>query len=184
MLHVGSRDEPSVINVVLITVLLLAIALYVIISLGTGDWTWWNPRFSATPQTMVVYCYGQKIKVDPRSYPFKALTEAVNDTLSGRKRWDQLSLSQATYQDYQSDPSALVVELFYAEPLRVHSDYKFFSNVDDLIIPIDGHYASTNAVFGQNQGVPAAGSLHVESTETLREYLKNLNICPTAQQGN
>jgi len=180
MIHVGSRSDPSVIKLVITVVLVLVVIIYVILSLGTGDWMWWNPKFSETPNAMAVQCYGNTINIDPGSFHFSALTKFVNEDLSGRKRWDQLSLSEITYNDYQTDASMMVLELFYPEPIRIHSNYKFFSNVDQLLIPLDGRHAQTNAIFGLNQGVPTAGSMHIESIASISSYLQNQGICPAS----
>jgi len=74
----------------------------------------------------------------------------------------------------------MVLELFYPEPIRIHSNYKFFSNVDQLLIPLDGRHAQTNAIFGLNQGVPTAGSMHIESIASISSYLQNQGICPAS----
>ncbi|HEX9617178.1 MAG TPA: hypothetical protein VGA03_07150 [Anaerolineales bacterium] len=183
MLHVGSRSDPSIKNLVFTVVTVLTIAVYSIISIATGDWFWFSQKFSETPHTVVVYCFGESVEFEPGSYHFKALTEIVNEQMSGRKRWDSLSLSEATYQEYQNSPRMKVIEFYYPEPVRVHNTSKFFSSVDTLIIPLEGRHAQTNAVFGQNDGVSSAGSLHIKSTERLDQYLQNQKICPDELSG-
>jgi hypothetical protein len=178
MLHVGSRSDPSIKNLVLIVVAVLSIAVYSIISIATGDLFWFSQKFSETPRSIVVHCFGETVELEPGSYHFKALTDIANDQISGRKRWDPLSLSEATYQEYQNSPRAKVIEFYYPEPIRVHNTSRFFSNVDTLIIPLEGRHAQTNAVFGQNDSLPSAGSLHIESTERFEQYLHNQKICP------
>lgn len=180
MLHVGSRSDPSVKTLLITVILVVAVAVYVMVSLGTGDWLWWQGQFSATPQAIVVHCFGNTMEINPGSYQFKAINDIVDSSLSGQKRWDPLSLSAATYQDYQTDPGVVVLELHYREPLRIHTSYRYFSNVDNLIIPLEGRHAQTNAIFGQNQGVPEAGSLHIESNASLAKYLSNMGICPVS----
>jgi hypothetical protein len=54
-----------------------------------------------------------------------------------------------------------------------------FSNVSNLIIPLEGRHSETNAVFGRHQGNPAGGSLHVQTTDPLHTYLADRDICPT-----
>ena len=180
MQHVGSRSEPSIIRLLVVVVIVLVIAFYLILAIGTGDFLWWNPKFSETPNAILVHCNGHTTDIDPGSFHFSALARLVNENLSGRKRWDPLSLSEATYEDYRTDPKMIALEVFYPEPVRIHSNYKFFSNVDNLIIPLEGRHANTNAVFGLNQGRPAAGSLHVESTAVISTYLSNQEICSVA----
>jgi len=177
MIHVGSRSNPSVLRLVLIVITVMVVVVYTMISLATGDWLWFSQEFSETPRAVAVHCHGETINFDPGSYHFKALNDIMNKVMSGRKNWDSLTLSAETYQDYLTDPQMVAVEFFYAAPLRVHSGYKFYSNVDDLVVPLEGRHAQTNAVFGQNQGTPTAGALHVESTTPFKEYLKNQKIC-------
>lgn len=180
MLHVGSRSDPSLKNLVLIVVVVLVAAFYLMTSLGTGDWLWFNPNFSEVPQAIVVHCYGEDVDINPGSPYFNTLTEIVNESLSGKKRWDPLSMSEATYVDYQTDPRMKTIELIYGRAIRVHSNYKYFSNVTNLIIPLEGRHAGTNAVFGKSYENPAPGSLHIESTEQIVTYLENQDICPAS----
>jgi hypothetical protein len=158
-------------------VLVLTPLIYGIIALNTGDLLWVSPVFSAEPQAIIIHCYGNDVPLDPGRPDFVALTAMVNETLSGRKRWDPLSLSEVTYQDYQNSPQMMVLELSYASLLRVHSPYKFFSNVDAIIIPLDGRHALTMAVFGRRGDLPAAGSFHVDTTAPLVEYLAEQDLC-------
>jgi hypothetical protein len=50
--------------------------------------------------------------------------------------------------------------------------------VDNLVVPIDGRHAQTNAVFGQANGIPTGGSLHIDSTEQFKTYMTNMDLCP------
>ncbi len=178
MLYAGSRSNPSVLGLVLIVIGVVVVVVYSMVAFATGDWLWFTQKFEETPRAVVVHCYGETIKFDPGVYHFNALTKIMNEAMSGRKNWDSLTMSAETYQDYQTNPQMVTVEFFYADTFRVHSSYKFYSNVDNLIIPLQGRHAQTNAVFGQNQGIPTAGALHVESTTPFKEYLKNQKICP------
>lgn len=180
MLYVGSRSDPSIKNLVVIVVLVLAAAFYMMTSFGTGDWLWFNPNFSEIPQAIVVHCYGDDVEITPGSPYFNPLTTIVNENLSGKKRWDPLSMSESTYEDYQTHPKMKTIELLYGEPVRVHSNYKYFSSVTNLIIPLEGRHAETNAVFGKSFENPAPGSLHIESTNQITAYLDNQGICPAS----
>jgi len=71
-----------------------------------------------------------------------------------------------------------MVEFFYPESVRVHTSYKFYSYVDNLVVPIVGRHSQTNAVFGQANGVPTGGSLHIESTDEFQTYMNNMELCP------
>ncbi len=151
--------------------------IYGIIAMNTGDLLWASPVFNYQPQTMVVHCFGEDVLLEAGTPDFVAVTELVNQNMTGRKRWDSLSLSDVTYQEYQSHPQMMVVELSYSKPIRVHSRYKFFSNVDRIIIPLVGRHAQTNAVFGRRFNFPAAGSFHVKTMAPVKEYLAENDLC-------
>lgn len=158
-------------------VLVLVPLIYGIIALNTGDWLWISPVFDYQPRSIVVYCFGHEVMIAPGSEQFTTLVELVNQTLSGRKRWDSLTMSDETYREYQTRPDMMVVELAYPAPIRVHSRYKYFSNVDKIIIPLVGRHAQTNAVFGRRFDFPAGGSFHVNSTAPIKAYLIDNGIC-------
>ena len=151
--------------------------IYLVIALNTGDLLWASPVFSYQPQTISIHCFGEDVYLERDSADFVALTELVNQSLTGRKRWDSLSLSEETFQDYQSHPKMMVVELTYSDPIRVHSRYKFFSNVDRIIIPLVGRHAQTKAIFGRNNEFPVAGSFRVEDLAPVRDFLAENDLC-------
>jgi hypothetical protein len=151
--------------------------IYLIIAINTGDLLWASPIFNYEPRSIVIQCFGEDVYPEAGSAAFMALTDLVNRSLSGRKRWDSLSLSDSTYQDYQSHPQMMVVELFYSEPIRIHSRFKFFSNVNRIIIPLVGRHAQLNSVFGRRNDFPAAGSFHVNDLAPLKAYLSENELC-------
>jgi hypothetical protein len=71
----------------------------------------------------------------------------------------------------------MTVELIYPAPFRIHSPYKYYSNIDSIIIPLDGRHAATNAVFGRHGNLSAAGSFHVETTAPFVDYLAVQDLC-------
>lgn len=157
--------------------LILVPIIYGIIAINTGDLLWASPVFNYQPQTMVIHCFGEDVFLEAGTAEFIAMTELINENMTGRKRWDSLSISDVTYQEYQSHPQMMVVELTYPDPIRVHSRYKFFSNIDRIIIPLVGRHAQTNAVFGRLAQYPAAGSFHVDDLSAVKQYLAENNLC-------
>jgi hypothetical protein len=158
-------------------VIFIAPLVYLIIALNTDDLLWFSPIFSSQPQTILIHCFGNDVYIESNTSEFKTVTDLVNDSLSGRKRWDSLTISDATYQDYQTHPEMMVVELSYSEPVRIHSRYKFYSNVEQIIIPLVGRHAQSNAVFGRTNNRPLAGSFHVTATTPIKNYLTESSLC-------
>jgi hypothetical protein len=170
--------SPSLLRFFGLAILFIAPVIYLIIALNTGDLLWISPFFNAQPAAIVIHCYGEDIPLQPGSEQFNEINGLVKQTLTGRKRWDPLTLSAVTYEEYQTHPRMMVLELFYNSKIRIHSRYKFFSNVDTLIIPLDGRHAQTNAIFGRTNEYISVGSLHVKNTAPLVEYLSVEGICP------
>jgi len=160
-----------------IAITIFVVIVFAIITMNTGDILWFWPVFDGTPQQMLIHCYGEDIIVKPEHPSFDVINEVVNTSLSGEKRWDSLSMSDITYEDYQTSPTMMVLELEYIPPERVHSVYKFFKNFTTLIIPLDGRHASFNTVFGRLGGYTLAGSMHVEDTAVIMTTLGEQALC-------
>lgn len=158
-------------------VIVLVPLIYLIIAMNTGDLLWASPVFNYQPQTITIHCFGEDVYLEQNTPEFDEMVSLVNSSLSGRKRWDSISISDVTYDEYQSHPRMMVVELTYPEPIRVHSRYKFFSNVDHLIIPLVGRHAQTNAIFGRRAEYPAAGSFHVNDLSDIKDFLAENQLC-------
>lgn len=158
-------------------ILVIVPLIYLIIAMNTGDLLWASPVFNAEPQAIRVRCYGRETAIQPGTPEFAGVTGLVNEALSGRKRWDSLTLSDETYQEYLTNPAMMSVELNYPAPFRIHSPYKYYSSIDSIIIPLDGRHAATNAVFGRHGNLAAAGSFHVETTAPLVDYLADQGLC-------
>jgi len=171
------RRKPSIWQFLVSTTAVVVILIYGMITINTGDPRWFQKGFSEQPVAITIYCRGKPVEVPPDSQEFQEITALFNEAISGPKRWDSLSLSDATYNDYHTHPRMVVLELRYAAPVRIHSNVKYFSNVEYLIMPLEGRHAETNAVFGRNQGYPIAGSFHVESRQPLVDYVRTHELC-------
>jgi hypothetical protein len=162
---------------VIIAVVIFAAIAFFIIALNTGDLLWFYPKFEELPVSIVVHCYGEDVLVNPGESAYTTVNSAINETLSGSKRWDSLSLSEATFNEYQTSPNMLVLFLSYDPPVRVHSMYKFFKSLDTIIIPLDGRHAAYNTFFGRARGFPVAGSLHTNTIAPILTALDTLGLC-------
>ena len=171
------NNQPSLRNLAVTALVFMVVAAYGGMAMNTGDALWFWPFFNEEPQQILIHCYGETVVVESGSPAFKALAAAVNDIMSGHKRWDPLSLSDQTYTDYQSHPDMLTVEAIFTPAVRVHSIYKFFSYVENLIIPLDARHAQINAVFARNNGQPSGGSLIIEEHNVLTEAVADQDLC-------
>lgn len=167
----------SVFNFLFTITLAVLFLIYFSIMAYTKDALWFYPVFDGRPAAMSMNCYGEPVSVEPDSDEFNTIINMVNEQISGDKRWDQLSLRDETLQDYQLSTNMMVLELFYNEPQRIHSQSPFFSGFTSLLIPLDGRYADQNIMFALRNGKPSGGSFHLTSFEPTKEFIENSNLC-------
>lgn len=167
---------PKFTEMAVVTLLLIAAFAFFAIALNTGDVLWFWPTFNELPRQMIVHCYGDDTEVKP-SNEFEVVNAAVNQALSGSKRWDQLTMSEETYQEYQDTSTMMILELVYDPTVRIHSFYSFYKNVNQLIIPLDGRHASGNTIFGRRGDFILSGSFHVQSIAPILEAVQETGIC-------
>lgn len=171
-------SQPSLSNLFGTVIIFMVITAYGFVSLNTEDALWFWPKFEETPQEIVVFCYGSEKVIEPGTVEFTELADLANASISGTKNWDSLSMSDETYTYYQTNSAMMVLELRYPSPVRIHSTYKYFSNVGALVIPLDGRHSKTHAVFGRTGEKFTAGSLHIKNISDMRDFLNNKGICP------
>jgi hypothetical protein len=178
--HLSERSSgktASVLNFLITVTLAIVFLIYFSIMAYTKDALWFYPVFDATPATINILCYGEQISLVPGSDHFTAVTDMVNEQISGDKRWDELNLTDPTYEEYQSTDRMMILELFYNEPQRIHSRSPFFSGFTSLLIPLDGRYSDQNIMFALRNGKPSGSSFHLQSLEPIRQYIENNDMC-------
>jgi hypothetical protein len=157
--------------------IILVAIVYLMMTLNTTDPLWFWTAFEETPSTVKLYCYGDVKTLAPDSQEFSELTAVFNENFSGYKNWDSLTLSEESWADYQVNDQFATLVLEYPAPVRVHSIYKYFSNVDRLIVPLDGRHSQSLAVFGMNGDVPGSGAMHIRTLTPLIDYVSDSGIC-------
>lgn len=177
------RKQPSLRNLFFSVLVIILIIVYAMISLSTEDAMWFWPFFKAQPVQIFVNCYGETLEVGSTSGAFAGVTAAVNEMLSGSKRWDPITMSDATYADYQTDPKMMAVEIHYQPAVTVHSFYKYYKNLDTLVVPVDGRHAQWNPVFGRLRDKTLAGALMVETKEDLVQTVAANGVCTPKNVG-
>lgn len=171
------KKKPSLLNLFGSVAVFLVFALFAMVSIGTGDILWFWPFFDETPAQITVYCYGKDVALQPGSAAFNELTTIFNESLSGFKNWDNTTMSVESWEDYQTFDQFATLVVSYSEPVRVHSIYKYFTNVEALVVPLDGRHSASNAVFSLMRGEPGFGSLHLETIDQLIEFMNMQGVC-------
>jgi hypothetical protein len=167
----------SVVEFLLTIVITIVVLVYLSLMAYTKDGLWFWPVFRAQPSSIVIYCYGNQVSLDGQTADAKELANLLNHQLSGDKRWDELSLTSDTYNDYVGDPAFLALEFIYPEGQRIHSPSPFFTGFTSLMLPVDARHAETNTVFSLINGRPAGGSFHLESILPIKNYIDQSKLC-------
>ncbi|MEW6084946.1 MAG: hypothetical protein AB1607_10155 [Chloroflexota bacterium] len=180
MAHLSEQSTgrtASILNFLVTITLAVLFLIYFSIMAYTKDALWFYPVFDAMPAQIMIRCYGKQIALESDSEHLTNIAGMVNGQISGDKRWDELNLTDPTYQDYQTTTSMMILELSYSEPQRIHSQSPFFSGFTTLLIPLDGRYSNTNIMFALRNGKPAGGSFHVQSFGAVRAYIEDNDLC-------
>ena len=173
------QRKPSLIGMLTTVGVVIGAILYLLIALNTQDSLWFVTSFDEYPYEITVYCYGEEVVLVPEHPLYDEVVAVVNSTLSDPKNWDGLTMSPDTYSEYTVSPDMMVIELFYTPPARIHSVYRYFSNLSSIVIPLDGRHANTHAIFGKIGTSPGAGSLHYGGIPEIRSFIETSDICTT-----
>jgi hypothetical protein len=170
--------SPSLLSMIVITVPLIAVMFVLIIAFNTGDMLWFYPVFDEIPVGITLRCNGETTEIRPGDPAFAAVNNAVNEVITSTKRWDDLSLSDITWEEYQTSDEVVVLILAYDPPVRIHSSYKFMKRIDTIVIPLVGRHAQDNTLFGRMGDYIAAGSFHFKTMAPIEEAVQAQGLCP------
>ena len=160
-----------------ITLPLIAVMYVLVVAMNTGDMLWFYPVFDEIPVGITLRCNGETTEIRPGNPAFEAVNNAVNKVISSAKRWDDLSLSDATWEEYQASDEVVVLIMAYDPPVRIHSSYKFMKSIDTIVIPLVGRHAQYNTLFGRMGDYIAAGSFHFTTMAPIEEALQAQRLC-------
>jgi len=181
MYEQAQKQQPSVWSLVRTTFFIVVVIVYLMMTLNTSDPLWFWTAFDETPTSIKLYCYGEEKALAPGSQEFTELTSIFNENFSGYKNWDSLTMSEESWADYQVNDQFATLVMAYPQPVRVHSIYKYFSNVHRLIVPLDGRHSQSLAVFGMNGEVPGSGAMHIRTLTPLINYMNTSGVCSITQ---
>jgi hypothetical protein len=174
---VSPGKKASILNFLFTIAIVITSSIYLIMAAFSRDLLWFWPKFDVMPAQIIIHCFGNEERFEGNSQVTKEIVSLVNEQISGDKRFDPLNLTDPTYAYYQNDSGVVIMELVYAEPIRIHLPNMFFTNITSLLIPLNGRYANSSIVFGLIDGLPAGGSFHITSTQAIKDYLDRSSIC-------
>ena len=86
MQHIGRREQPSFLRMLLSMIPILLVIVYVFIALGANDFLWFWPIFDGEPKQITVHCYGEDVVLNPGTEQYAIVNTSVNEFLSGGKK--------------------------------------------------------------------------------------------------
>jgi hypothetical protein len=180
------RKAPSILRLLVTASFWLLVIIYIGVSMNTKDPIWFWPVFDGQAYEIVMNCYGEYSIFRPSTPQHQQLTMLLNEQLSSWKNWDQLTMSDETYEYYQTSDDVVVLEYHYSPQVRIHSAYAFYKNVNSLVIPLDGRHSNQFAVFGRvilkkspSEVIEysSTGSFLIGDNEPLIDYLQTQGLC-------
>lgn len=166
------NNKPKVLDAFIVIALFVAAAFYFVVTLSTNDPAWVWPYFSGKPSRIVLHSSGQDVEILPGSPEYEAVNAVLNQALSKVQGYSEsLGLSEESLVDYRTRYVSL--EIFYPEPVVVHSRFNF-GRPNTLLIPLTGWHSRSNAVFGGHNGNYWAGALNLKDLQPLKEMLAEL----------
>ncbi len=86
-------------------------------ALTTGEWLWWQARFTAQPQRLIILNQGTRIELTADDPRFAELTQALNEAISSGYYFASFGVSERTWQ--RLEQNSLLLEAVYAAPVRL-----------------------------------------------------------------
>ena len=168
---------PSLLNFFITIGLGLGVFIYLAFSIYSRDMLWFWPKFEEIPSGIYVRCYGVIVQVKAGTPEFAEITRLVNAQLSGDKQWQDITISDQTFQDYLTNPTMVVLELAYNRPVDVHTGTAMFIDIETLLTPLVGRFDQENIFLGSINMKFTGGRVHVQDTQPLRDYINQSGIC-------
>jgi hypothetical protein len=153
-------------------VVFFVLLVYFVGMMGNRDPLWFWPFFDEKPDRIVIHQGGKQTVLALSNPGYAELTQAINESLPRIDGYqDRMGLSETMLGLYRTKYS--MVEIFYPQPITIHSLYSF-GHPDSLLIPLSGPFADTPVVFGGKGGEYWAGALRLKSTAAIKDTVEKL----------
>jgi len=163
-----NRRIPRFRDMIVTAVLVLIGLIWFGIALPDQDWLWFLPVFQEDAARIYLYRDGEKIELRPDDWGYEEVNEAINQVVRRVRAKEPLAISPESQQEYYDRFSA--VEVFYAEPVLIHTLHGF-PKADKYLFPQSGRHYDPPMVFAGMQRRPdyRGGVLVLGSRDRLDE---------------
>lgn len=172
------KQGSSILQPLLMFLGAILLIVYLVGALNTGNWLWVLPiQPDYEPARIIIRDYGQATEFRPGDDGFAELADALDLAFADFSNLDliPIGLSDETLQDYNE--SSLVMEIYYPQDIRFNSIVRM-SNVNQLLIPIEGRHAGNRYVFLGADGRWLTGAFVMTNDQPIRDALGTLGFAP------
>ncbi len=162
-------------TMLVVLIVMVVGGVYGLGALANGDWLWLVPYFNETPQRIAIHRAGCTVEIVEGEAGFAELTRALNEALPQYEAYnDAYGLSTESLEEFRTKQES--IEVFYPRPIKIHTPYHL-GDPDSLFIPLSGHFAEDNSVFGGHAGVYWSGALRLKSIANIQQAARAV-ACP------
>jgi len=132
-------------------VAVLIVMVWFGVALPDRDWLWFVPIFNEEATRIHLYRDGEQIVLQPEDWGYDEVNEAINDVVRHIRAKEPLGMAPLTQEEFSTRFSA--VEVFYTEPVIIHTSHGF-PGADKYLFPQAGRYYDPPVVFAGMQRRP------------------------------
>ena len=167
------RNMPRARDMVITVAIVLVGLVWFGIALPDRDWLWFLPIFNEEPTRIHLYRDGREIILYPGDRGYQEVNDAVNQIVRHIRAKEPLGISVETQDEYYTRFSA--VEVFYAEPVIIHTMHGF-PQADKYLFPQSGRHYDPPVVFAgmQRRMDYRGGVLVLSSREKLDKAVEDV----------
>jgi hypothetical protein len=164
----NSKSLRRLLNRILIAIALLVTLIWYVTASPDDDWLWFVSVFDEQPSRIQLYRGGEQIVLHPSDPGYNEVNEAINGIVRHIRAKESRGISLEDQQEYRERFSA--VEVFYSEPVIIHTRYNF-PKADMYLIPQSGRHDDPPTIFAGMQRQPdyREQALILESRDRLDE---------------
>ncbi len=142
------RNKPRILEMLISMVLGLAVLVWLGIAVPDQDWLWFISVFNESPTRILLYRDGQELALYPGDTGYEEVNEAINQIVRHITAKEPLGISMESLEEYYALYEA--VEVFYAEPVIIHTSHGF-PKADKYLFPQSGRHYDPPVVFAGYQ---------------------------------
>jgi hypothetical protein len=162
------RKLPGFRDLIITVIVILVGLIWFGIAFPDRDWLWFLPVFNEQPSRIHLYRNGEQIVLQPGDPGYDAVNKAINGIVRHVKAKEPLGMSLESQEEYYT--RFLAVEVFYSEPVIIHTIHGF-PQADKYLFPQSGRHYDPPVVFAGMQARPdyRGGVLVLASRDALDE---------------